>query len=75
MFIHILCSLTKEEVIKNKDVKYIRVLGFSEKGRKHLNKIKKDITLPLITTPKYYNELLIIENRIDKIYDLISKNY
>lgn len=75
MFIHILCSLTKEEVIKNKNVKYIRVLGFNEKGRKHLNKIKKDITLPLITTPKYYNELLTIENRIDKIYDLITKNY
>lgn len=75
MFIHILCSLTKEEVIKNKNVKYIRVLGFNDLGRKHLNKIKKDITLPLITTPKYYNELLTIENRIDKIYDLISKNY
>ena len=75
MFIHILCSLTKEEVIKNKNVKYIRVLGFNDLGRKHLNKIKKDITLPLITTPKYYNKLLTIENRIDKIYDLINKNY
>lgn len=72
MFIHILCSLTKEEVIKNKDIKYIRLLGFNDKGRKYLNKIKKDINIPLITTPKYYNELLAIENRIDKIYDLIT---
>lgn len=75
MFIHILCSLTKEEVIKNKDIKYIRLLGFNDKGRKYLNKIKKDINIPLITTPKYYNELLAIENRIDKIYDLITQEY
>lgn len=75
MFIHILCSLTKEEVNNNKEVKYIRILGFNEKGRIHLNKIKKSLTLPLITTSKYYNDLLTIENRIDKIYELITKDH
>lgn len=71
MFIHILCSLTKEEVQKNKEIKYIRVLRFNEVGRKHLNKIKKELDVPLITTPKYYNNLLEIENKVDKIYNLI----
>lgn len=70
MFIHILCSLTKEEASENKEIKYIRVLGFNKSGQKHLNKIKKEVTIPIITTTKYYSELLKIEKRTDKIYKL-----
>jgi len=51
MFTHILCGFTKEEA-KNIDINYIRVLGFNKKGTKHLNKIKKDINLPIITNLK-----------------------
>jgi hypothetical protein len=28
---------------------YIRLLGMNQKGRKYLNKIKKDLTLPLVS--------------------------
>ena len=72
MFIHILCSFTKEEAIANKNIKYIMVLGFNSKGRFHLNRIKKEIDIPIITTKKYYNSLLSIENRVDDIYKIIS---
>ena len=77
MLTHILCSFTKEEA-KNIKINYIRVLGFNQKGIHYLNKIKKDLTIPLITNyKKEYNILLEIETRIDKIYSLImnDKNY
>lgn len=70
MFIHILCSFTKEEA-SNIDVEYIRVLGFNDKGRNYLNKVKKISTLPIITG--YSNtdsKVLDIENRVNKIYTL-----
>lgn len=34
MFLHILCNFTKDEARKNKNVKYIRVLGFNKVGQK-----------------------------------------
>lgn len=71
MFIHILCSFTKEEAFNNKSIKYIRVLDFNPIGQKYLNKVKKELNVPLITTTKYYNNLLEIDNRVDKIYELI----
>ena len=71
MLVHILCSFTKEEAKDNKDIKYIRVLGFNDKGQAYLSKIKKELEIPLITTKKYYNDLLTIENRIDDIYKLL----
>ena len=72
MFTHILCSFTKEEASNNKNIKYIMVLGFNQTGRKHLNSIKKELDMPIITTKKYYRELLSIENRIDNIYKVIN---
>ena len=71
MFIHILCSFTKDEAKNNTDIKYIVVLKFNPNGRKYLNSIKKDVNIPIITTKKYYQELLSLENRIDNIYKLI----
>ena len=71
MLIHILCSFTKEEAKNNIDIKYIHVLGFNNVGQKYLNTIKKELDVPLITTTKYYNDLLEIELRADKIYELI----
>lgn len=73
MLIHILCSLTKEEVVKNKEIKYINILAFNKNGQFLLNKIKKDTTVPLITNTKYYNNLLEIDKRIDNIYQIITK--
>ena len=74
MFNHIITSFTKEEA-KNKGWEYIKLLGFNKRGRAYLNLIKKQLTIPLITKQeKKYNNLLGIDNRIDKIYNLITNN-
>ena len=72
MFNHILCSYTKEENNKNNDINYIKVLGFSNKGKNYLNKIKKETSLPIITNINKNNiKLLELEIRVDNIYNLI----
>lgn len=74
MMNHIICNLTKEEAF-DKNLKYIRLLGFSIKGQKYLNLVKKSLTVPLITKQKKdFNEILEIDNRCDKIYNLITNN-
>lgn len=73
MFTHILCSLTKEEA--KLPIDYIRILGFTNNGKKYLNKIKKDTNIPLITNYKSTNSnLLDIEYRVLKIYSLITND-
>ncbi len=62
--VHILCCLDK----KDYKLEHIRILGFNNKGRQYLNKIKKEVTLPLLTNYENY-ELLV-----DNIYNLISKD-
>lgn len=70
MLIHILTSFTKEEA-NNLKIDYIRVLGFNQKGKNYLNKIKKDIDIPLITSYKpNISTLLDLEQRITSIYYL-----
>lgn len=69
MLLHILVSFTKEEANNNKDVKYIRVLGFNKNGQKYLNKIKKDIKIPIYTK---FNKDLEFELKITNIYSLIN---
>ncbi len=71
MFLHILCNFTKEEAKNNKEIKYIRVLGFNKNGKNYLNKIKKNINLPILTK---YNDLLYIEQRVTSIYNLITND-
>ena len=71
MFLHILCSFTKEEAKNNKEIKYIRILGFNKNGKNYLNKIKKDIKLPILTK---YNDCLYIEKRVTDIYNLITND-
>ncbi len=46
MLIHILIGFTKEDN-KNLTLDYLKVLGFNEKGQAYLNKIKKDLQIPL----------------------------
>ncbi len=72
MFTHILCSFTKEDAKNNKDLKYIRILGFDNIGKKYLNSIKKECDVPIITNIKKENvDLLSIEIKCDSIYNLI----
>ena len=73
MLCHILCSYTKDEKKETENIEYIRVLGFNDKGKKYLNKIKKDINiLNKYDTFKY--KTLEIENRVSNIYSIIYED-
>ncbi len=74
MLNHILCSLTKEEN-NIEELEYIRILGFDQKGKEYLSKIKKDIKTPILNkydTKKY--KTLEIEKRVTDIYSLIYED-
>ena len=74
MLLHMLTSFTKEEA-SNLTIDYIRILGFTTNGKRYLNKIKKDIEVPIITRyKKGISKVFDIELRITKIYDIITKN-
>lgn len=62
---YILLSITKEDC-SNLDLEYIRVLGFDKPGKDILNKIKKDIDIPILTNydDKYLNKDLNINTVI-----------
>ena len=72
MLIHLLLGIKKTNNIK--DI-YIRILGFNTKGRNYLNKIKKNITVPIFTSykPNKVNSL-DIEYKSTYIYSLITNN-
>lgn len=70
MLIHILTNFTKEEAKKIK-IDYIRILGFNNLGKIHLNNIKKHLNLPIVTNYKpNKSKLLDIELRATSIYEL-----
>ena len=72
MLIYILCNYTKEMAKEFKEIKYIRLLGFSNKGRDYLNKIKKDIDIPIISKfTREKDKMLEYEYQITKIYSLV----
>ena len=74
MFTHILTNFTKEDA-KNLEIEYLRVLGFNTRGKNYLNKIKKEIGIPIINKyiPNMY-KCLDIEFRVSLIYSLILKD-
>ena len=74
MFTHILTNFTKEDA-KNLEIEYLRVLGFNTRGKNYLNKIKKEIGIPIINKyiPNMYKSL-DIEFRVSLIYSLILKD-
>lgn len=72
MLLHILTSFTKEEA-SNIKVEYIRILGFTSKGKEYLNKIKKQIKLPVLAGyKKNISKILDKELQITKIYSLVT---
>lgn len=72
MLCHILCSFTKEEAKNFSNICYIRILGFNIQGRKYLNQIKKEVSIPIITTLSRGNfEMLNLEKRVASIYSMI----
>lgn len=72
MLLHILLGIKKTDNIKDM---YIRILGFNTKGRNYLNKIKKNITMPIFTSykPDKVNSL-DIEYKSTYIYSLITND-
>lgn len=72
---HILFSFTKEENQKLQNSFYLRILGFSELGRKYLSEKKKNIDIPIVTnySNDKYNHLEL-EIRITKILSLLKGN-
>lgn len=69
MLLHILLGIKKED--NTKEI-YLRVLGFNQKGRNYLNKIKKHLELPLyIGYKKNISKTFDIEFRSTYIYSLI----
>lgn len=73
MLTHILIGLTKED--KNYlAIEYIKLLGFNNQGKKYINKIRKELTIPL--TRKISDDYLAqkYELKAAMIYDLITGN-
>ena len=69
MFNHILCGFTKEEAKKFTEIEYIRILGFNMKGKQYLNKIKKDVEIPIITKfSDLKSDMLDVEFRSTCVY-------
>ena len=70
MLMYILFNIKKDEMNKISPPNYLRVLGYSNKGKEYLNQIKKDV--PIYTNIKEgINNVLDIELKISKILDSI----
>ncbi len=74
MLNHIFCSFTKEENKKVKYLEYIRILGFTEKGKNYLNEIKNEINLPILNKYNTKYNTLKIEKRITELYSFIYED-
>ena len=66
MFISILISFKKKDNERN--IKYIRVLGFNKIGQEYLNSIKKKVKVPIYTK---FNKDLEYELKVTNIYSMI----
>ena len=72
MIAFMLVGVTKDEMRKYHP-SYIRILGMSPKGQQYLNRIKKDISLPLYTKIKEgLHPILDIELKVSKLYSIVS---
>ena len=74
ILIYILLNIRKKDVDNNK-FEYIKVLGFNKNGQIYLNKMKKLISVPLITNLKKSDpKSHLLELKISKIYSLVSNS-
>lgn len=69
MLIYILIGFKKED--NKKEIEYIRILGFDNKGQQYLKERKKEIDIPIITSYRNNkNDLLNINTKITKLLNL-----
>lgn len=75
LFTYILLQFKKADMQEAlRRPKAIRVLGFTEKGQQHLSKVKKEISLPIISRLNQKNNFLWeMDIRAGKIYQLATK--
>ena len=74
MFIHILIGLKKEDKLKCIKNEYIRVLGFNEIGKKYISSIKKNTTIPIVTSLKNIDSIIKdYEVKAYKLYNMLGK--
>ena len=74
MFTHILTNFKKKDN-KELEINYVRLLGFNKRGRSYLNKIKKDMEIPVVTGYNKINDKIFnIEKRVSYIYSLLIVN-
>ncbi len=70
--LYILCGFTTLEAEFYKAHPYIRILGFSKNGQTYLNKIKKEVSIPMISNYSDDKQhLLNLDFRIHQIYCLV----
>ena len=75
MLLHILVGFTKEMSKSMKEIDYIRILGFNDKGRSYLNKVKKEVNLPILSRFKRnFSPILDFELKTTSIYGLINND-
>lgn len=68
MLTHIMCNFTKEDAARLSNIEFIRVLGFSNKGKQYLSSIRKTTEIKLITNFKKNNAYLNLELRTTSVY-------
>ena len=72
MLIYILIGFKKDD--NKKEIEYIRILGFDNKGQKYLKEIKKDINVLIITSYRNNkNDSLNLNTKITKLLNLENK--
>lgn len=69
--LYILCGYKKELAKQFQDPSYIRILGFTDKGKNYLHLIKKNVSLPILSHYKDTNNaMLTFESQVSNIYQI-----
>lgn len=73
--VHALTNTSKASILSAGETPgYIRLLGMSPKGREYLNKVKKDLSLPLVSTVSSFpEEMLALDRRASIVYSHVLK--
>ncbi|MEW8986750.1 MAG: nucleotidyltransferase family protein, partial [Bacillus sp. (in: firmicutes)] len=70
--LHILTNTKKNEMnVADKPVPYLRLLGMTEAGRQYLNKMKKQLSVPVISKLSAYGTEISLDIRAAKLYNMV----
>lgn len=74
---HLILNITVSdyETFKNNPCKYIRILGFNEKGTSYLSLVKKNLNCPLISKPANFKEYLTKDIFASDLYNMVVNKY